>query len=770
MGSSYSTTNAHSQPTNAHTEPTPHDSHGDVSKCPFFSTKQSTFEATWWPNKLSLKPLGKTKPASVGDAKAYAESLETLDVSKLKEDLKALMTTSQDWWPADYGHYGPFLVRMAWHSAGTYRATDGRGGGAQGNLRFAPLNSWPDNGNLDKAKRLLWPLKKKYGAKISWADLMLFAGHVALENMGLPMFGFAFGRIDIWEPEEDTYWGPETEWLAANRGGPGKKLDQPLGAMEMGLIYVNPEGPGGHPEPLLAAHDVRETFSRMAMDDEETVALIAGGHTFGKAHGAADPSKYVGPEPEGAPLEAQGFGWMSSYGTGNGADTITSGLEGAWTRAPTTWDNGFFDNLFKYEWEKTTSPAGATQWIPKGETTVELDGWRVVPDAHDASKTHLPIMLTTDLALKVDPAYALVSKRFHDDPSAFADAFARAWYKLTHRDLGPHSRLLGNLVPPAQIWQDPVPAATGSLLGPAEVAELKATVLAHDDLSVADLVRTAWASASTYRGTDHRGGANGARIRLAPQKDWAVNEPAKLASVLETLEGIAAAFNRKGGAQVSLADLIVLAGCAAVEAAAEAAGITGIAVPFTPGRTDATAEQTDAASFDVLEPHADGFRNHVGQAPLGSLLALGVSPEALLIDRASMLTLSKSEMAVLVGGLRVLGANVGGSSAGVLTEAPGTLSNDFFVNLNDMAFTWVPSPTQEGMYEAKDRASGEVKWTASRVDLAFGSNSELRALSEHYACDDAKEAFVADFVQAWAKVMDLDRFDVNGPRSVVTMQ
>ena len=740
-----------------------------VSKCPFFTQKQSANEATWWPNKLSLKPLGKDTPASVGDEKAYAAMLEHLDEAALKADLVDLMKTSQEWWPADYGHYGPFLIRMAWHSAGSYRSYDGRGGGGKGNLRFAPLNSWPDNQNLDKAKRLLWPLKKKYGAKISWADLMLFAGHVALEDMGLPVFGFAFGRVDLWEPEEDQYWGAETKWLTAERGGLGKELEQPLGAVEMGLIYVNPEGPGGHPDPLLAAQDIRETFGRMAMNDEETVALIAGGHTFGKAHGAADPATYVGAEPEGAPLETQGLGWVSSYGTGAGADTITSGLEGAWTSQPTKWDNGFFANLFKHEWEKTKSPAGATQWIPKGETAEEVDGWRIVPDAHDATKKHLPIMFTTDLALRLDPAYAVISKRFHDDPAAFADSFAKAWYKLTHRDLGPHTRLLGSLVPPPQLWQDPVPPPPRQLIGAVEIAELKASLralIASGGLSIADLVRTAWASASTYRGTDHRGGANGARIRLAPQKDWEVNEPAKLARVLSTLEDVAAAFNAKGSAPVSMADLIVLGGACAVEAAAAAAGDADVTVAFTPGRTDATAEQTDAASFAVLEPHADGFRNYVGEAPPRSPLALGVSPEALLVDRASLLTLSKAEMAVLVGGLRVLGANVGDSCVGVLTSAPGALTNDFFVNLTDMSHTWAPSATREGLYEAKDRVSGEVRWTASRVDLAFGSNSELRALAEYYACDDAQDAFIADFVRAWTKVMELDRFDVNGPRHI----
>ena len=624
----------------------------------------------------------------------------------------------------------------------------------------------PDNANLDKAKRLLWPIKKKYGKKISWADLMLYTGHVALESMGLPVFGFAFGRVDQWEPEEDVYWGQETKWLAAERGGLGAELEQPLGAVQMGLIYVNPEGPGGKPDPLLAAHDIRETFGRMAMNDEETVALIAGGHTFGKAHGAADPSKHVGPEPEGARIEDQGLGWLSSHASGKGADTITSGLEGAWTAAPAKWDHGYFENLYKHEWVQTTSPAGATQWVPAG-TPEELDGWRVVDDAHDKAKKHLPIMFTTDLALKADPAYAVISKRFHDDPAAFAAAFARAWYKLTHRDLGPHSRCLGGLVPEAQIWQDPVPPAAGPLIGAAEIAELKASITACAALSSADLVRTAWASASTYRATDHRGGANGARLRLSPQKDWAVNEPEELSRVLAELEGIRSAFNAKeGSASVSLADLIVLGGCTAVEAAARAAGFEETTVPFTPGRTDATDEQTDAASFAVLEPIADGFRNYLPtEAPPRSPLALGASPEALLVDRASMLTLSKAEMAVLLGGMRVLGATVGAAKGvGVLTPSVGTLSNDFFVNLCDMATTWAPAEGKDGLYEGRDRTTGEVKWTASRVDLIFGSNSELRALAEYYACDDAKHAFVGDFVKAWAKVMDLDRFDVHGPR------
>jgi len=734
--------------------------------CPFAKTVIAVDAAVagWWPNKLNLKPLGKAAPASVCTSKAYADSLKKLDVAALKADLVTLLKDSQDWWPADYGHYGPFMVRMAWHSAGTYRTFDGRGGGGHGNLRFAPLNSWPDNGNLDKAKRLLWPVKKKYGKKISWADLMLFTGHVALEDMGLPTFGFAFGRIDIWEPEEDVYWGQEKTWLAADRGGLGEKLEKPLGAVQMGLIYVNPEGPGGVPDPALAAQDIRATFGRMAMDDEETVALIAGGHTFGKGHGAADPSKYVGPEPEGADLEQQGFGWMSSYQTGKGADTITSGLEGAWTAEPTKWDNGYFHNLMTTEWEQTTSPAGATLWVPKAAPE-EVDGWRIVPDAHEAGKKHLPVMFTTDLALKADPAYKIISEKFHSDPAAFADAFARAWYKLTHRDMGPHARLLGPLVPPPQIWQDPTPPPPKNLITRAEVATLKTALLACG-LSTGELVRTAWASASTYRGTDYRGGANGARLRLAPQKDWGANEPEALAKVLAKLEKVAADFNATSAHLVSLADLIVLGGCAAVEAAAKAAGVPTLDVIFTPGRTDATAEQTDAASFDVLEPSADGFRNYVGAAPPMSPQAMGAPAEGLLIDRAAMLTLSKSEMAVLVGGMRVLGANAADSNLGVFTDKVGTLTNDFFVHLTDTALEWKPSTAAPGTYEGCERTSGAVKWTASRVDLVFGSNSELRAIAEYYACDDAKKDFVADFAKAWTKVMNLDRFDIKDAAGV----
>ena len=684
-----------------------------------------------------------------------------MDLEELKTDVVKVMTTSQSWWPADYGHYGPFMIRMAWHSAGTYRTTDGRGGGGTGNLRFAPLNSWPDNANLDKARRLLWPVKQKYGRKLSWGDLMIFTGNVAIESMGLKQFGFGGGREDIWEPEEDIYWGPESTWLAAERGGLGAALDKPLGAVQMGLIYVNPEGPGGNPDALLAAQDIRETFGRMAMNDEETVALIAGGHTFGKAHGAADPGAHVGPEPEGASIQEQGFGWTSSFKSGAGADAITSGLEGAWTAKPTTWDNGYFENLFKYEWEKSKSPAGATQWVPTDKSVAD------VPDAHDKDKTHLPIMFTTDLALRFDPEYGKISKRFHDNPDEFGEAFARAWFKLCHRDMGPRERLLGSMVPEAQIWQDPVPPApAGAALSAADIDELKAAVLASPvggDLG--GLVRTAWASASTFRCTDRRGGANGCRLRLAPQKDWPANDPAQTAPILEALEGIAKAFNDKDGAAVvSMADLVVLAGGAAIEAAAKAAGVEGVAVPFTPGRTDATDEMTDAASFAVLEPTHDGFRNYAGASSPQSPQDLGAAAEALLVDKAHMLTLTKAEMTVLVGGLRVMGANAAGSKAGVFTKTPGTLSNDFFVNLLDMAVQW--APTEAGnpdcdSFEGRDRSTNDVVWTATRVDLIFGSNSQLRAIAEHYACADSKEMFVADFVLAWAKVMELDRFDLH---------
>jgi len=712
----------------------------------------------WWPNALDLKMLnqgayasGDDFPASLKDFN-YAEAFKTLDLDAVKKDIFEVMTTSQEWWPADYGHYGPFFVRMAWHSAGTYRTFDGRGGGATGNMRFAPLNSWPDNANLDKAKRLLWPIKKKYGRKLSWGDLMIFAGNCALESMGFEPFGFAGGREDIWEPERDINWGPENTWLADERHQAdklGEGLDRPLGAVQMGLIYVNPEGPSGVPDALAAAQDIRETFKRMAMNDEETVALIAGGHTFGKAHGASLPDQHVGPEPEGASIEEMGFGWTSSYGSGKGADTITSGLEGAWTQNPTRWDNGYFENLFGFDWEMTKSPGGATQWTP---TDPSAQG--TVPDAHSSEKKHAPIMFTTDLAMRMDPAYGPISKRFYENPDQFKDAFARAWYKLTHRDMGPSSRLLGKLVPPPQIWQDPVPAVTHALIGEKEIGDLKRKVL-QSGLSIAQLVGTAWASASTYRVTDHRGGANGARIRLAPQKDWEVNNPPELARVLQTLEVIQAEFNaQQGSMQISLADLIVLAGGAAIEEAAKKAG-HNVKVPFSPGRTDASLEQTDVESFDVLEPTADGFRNHISSAHQRS-----ASFEEMLVDRAQMLTLSAPEMTVLVGGLRVLNANTAQSQLGVLTKQPETLTNDFFVNLLDMSASWKVSPQNENLYEARHYTTGELMWTGTRADLVFGSNSELRAIAEYYACDDSKQAFVDDFAAAWAKVMNLDRFDL----------
>lgn len=710
----------------------------------------------WWPNKLDLKMMNKGAyatgdefPASLKDFN-YAEAFKTLDLDEVKKDIFKVMTTSQEWWPADYGHYGPFFVRMAWHSAGTYRTFDGRGGGGMGSMRFAPLNSWPDNANLDKARRLLWPIKKKYGRKLSWGDLMIFAGNCALESMGFEPFGFAGGREDIWEPESDINWGPEKTWLADERhqmGEVGEGLDRPLGAVQMGLIYVNPEGPSGVPDALAAAKDIRATFGRMAMNDEETVALIAGGHTFGKAHGASSADMYVGPEPEGASIEEMGFGWTSSYGSGKGADTITSGLEGAWTKNPTQWDNGYFENLFGYNWEMTKSPGGATQWTP---TDPSAQG--TVPDAHDSEKRHAPIMFTTDMAMRVDPIYGPISRRFYEDPNQFKDAFARAWYKLTHRDMGPVSRLYGKLVPPAQIWQDPVPDVTHALVGEREIEDLKRKILGSG-LSIAQLVNTAWASASTYRATDHRGGANGARIRLAPQKDWEVNNPAELAKVLQTLEGIQAEFNR-GSAQISLADLIVLAGGAGIEEAAKRGG-HNVKVPFSAGRTDASAEQTDAESFDVLEPTADGFRNHIssGQQRFASF-------EELLVDKAQMLTLTAPEMTALVGGLRVLNANTAQSQAGVLTKTPETLTNDFFVNLLDMSASWKVSPQSENLYEARHRSTNELMWTGTRADLVFGSNSELVAIAEYYACDDSKQAFVDDFVAAWVKVMNLDRFDL----------
>jgi catalase-peroxidase len=679
----------------------------------------------------------------------YAEEFKSLDLDGVIKDLHALMTTSQAWWPADYGHYGPFFIRMAWHSAGTYRIADGRGGGGAGAQRFAPLNSWPDNVSLDKARRLLWPIKQKYGRKISWADLMILAGNVALESMGFKTFGFGGGRPDIWEPEEDIYWGPEGKWLADERYSGDRQLENPLGAVQMGLIYVNPEGPNGKPDPVAAARDIRETFARMAMNDEETVALIAGGHTFGKAHGAADPSKYVGPEPEGAAIEEQGLGWKNSFGSGKGVDTISSGLEGAWTDSPVKWDNDYLENLFKYEWELTKSPAGAQQWTPKNGAAAGT-----VPDAHDPSRKHAPIMFTTDLSLRTDPSYAKISKRFLENPQEFADAFAKAWFKLTHRDMGPISRYLGPLVPKEhQLWQDPVPAVDHELIGEKDIAALKAKILASG-LSISQLVTTAWASAATFRGSDKRGGANGARIRLAPQKDWEVNQPAELAKVLQKLEALQKEFNssQSGGKKVSLADLIVLGGCAGVEAAAKKAG-HDVKVPFSPGRTDTSQEQTDAHSFAPLEPIADGFRNYLrsGQP---------ASAEELLVDRAQLLKLTAPEMTILVGGMRALNANFGQSKHGVFTNRPETLTNDFFVNLLDMNTRWEPSPASEGVYEGRDRATGEIKWTGTRIDLVFGSNSQLRAIAEAYACDDSKEAFVKDFVAAWNKVMNLDRYDL----------
>ena len=726
------------------------------SKCPVLggSHRHTAVGATanqhWWPNQLNLKVLHQNSPASdpMGEEFNYAEEFKTLDLDALKQDIEAVMTTSQDWWPADYGHYGPLFIRMAWHSAGTYRIGDGRGGAASGTLRFAPLNSWPDNVSLDKARRLLWPIKQKYGRKISWADLMVFTGNCALESMGFKTFGFAGGREDVWEPEEDIYWGSENTWLGDDRYTGERDLENPLGAVQMGLIYVNPEGPNGTPDPLAAAVDIRETFARMAMNDEETVALIAGGHTFGKAHGAADPDEHVGPEPEGASLEEQGLGWRNSFGRGSGGDTITSGLEGAWTTDPVKWDNNYFDNLFSYDWELTKSPAGASQWTPKDESAQGS-----VPDAHDSSKQHAPMMFTTDIALKMDPIYGPISKRFHENPEAFADAFAKAWYKLTHRDMGPVSRCLGAWVPAPQLWQDPVPEVDHELIGEQDIADLKGKLLASG-LSISQRVSTAWASAATFRGTDKRGGANGARLRLAPQKDWEVNNPDELGKVLQTLEQIQNDFNsaQSGGKRVSLADVIVLSGCAAVEEAAKAAG-HDVQVPFTPGRTDASQEQTDADSFAVLEPTADGFRNYAGnghQRPV----------EELLVNRAHLLTLTAPEMTVLIGGMRVLNANTGQSELGVFTKQPETLSNDFFVNLLAMGTEWKKSSRCEHFFEGRDSGTGEVKWTATAVDLVFGSNSQLRAIAEVYACDDSQQAFVRDFVAAWDKVMNLDRFDI----------
>ena len=727
------------------------------SKCPVLggSNRHTAVGATanqhWWPNQLNLKVLHQNSPQSdpMGEEFNYAEEFKTLDLDALKNDIEAVMTTSQDWWPADYGHYGPLFIRMAWHSAGTYRIHDGRGGAASGTMRFAPLNSWPDNVNLDKARRLLWPIKQKYGRKLSWADLMVFTGNCALESMGLKTFGFAGGREDVWEAEEDIYWGPETEWLGDERYSGERDLENPLGAVQMGLIYVNPEGPNGTPSAIAAARDIRETFARMAMNDEETVALIAGGHTFGKAHGAADPEQYVGREPEGSSIEEQGLGWKNTYGSGNAGDTIGSGLEGAWTPAPIQWDNGYFDTLFGYEWDLTKSPAGAQQWVPTDPAAGEI-----VPDAHDPSKKHAPIMFTTDLALRMDPDYAKISKRFHENPNEFADAFSKAWYKLTHRDIGPRSRCLGSLVPTEpQLWQDPVPDVGHELVGEQDIANLKGKILASG-LSISQLVSTAWASAATFRGTDKRGGANGARIRLAPQKDWEANQPAELGNILQALEQIQNDFNgsQSDGKMVALADLIVLGGCAAVEEAARKAGHE-VQVPFSPGRADASQEQTDVASFSVLEPTADGFRNYLRNGHTRTA-------EELLVDRAQMLTLSAPEMTVLVGGMRVLNASVGQSELGVFTKRPETLSNDFFVNLLGAGTEWKKSSRCEHFYEGRDQGSGELQWTASAVDLVFGSNSQLRAIAEVYACDDSQQAFVQDFVAAWAKVMNLDRFDL----------
>ncbi len=731
------------------------------SKCPFAGAHGARSRVgvqsnrDWWPNQLNLAILHQHAPASnpLGADFDYAEEFKKLDYAALKKDLYALMTDTQDWWPADWGHYGGLFIRMAWHSAGTYRTADGRGGGGTGNQRFAPVNSWPDNGNLDKARRLLWPIKQKYGNKISWADLMILAGNCALESMGFKTFGFGGGRADIRQPEEDIYWGAEKEWLATSdkansRYSGDRQLENPLAAVQMGLIYVNPEGPDGNPDPVASGVDVRETFARMAMGEEETVALTAGGHTFGKAHGAGDPA-LVGPAPEGAPLEAQGLGWINRLGSGKAGDTTTSGIEGAWKPNPTQWDNGYFDTLFGYDWELTKSPAGAHQWVAKDVKPEDM-----IPDAHDPSKKHPPMMTTADLSLRFDPIYEPISRRFHQDPAAFADAFARAWFKLTHRDMGPKARYLGPEVPAEDlIWQDPIPAVDHPLIDAADIATLKAQVLASG-LSIAELVSTAWASASTFRGSDMRGGANGARIRLAPQKDWEANEPAKLAKVLSALGEIQQGFNRAqaGGKKVSLADLIVLAGGAAVEAAAQAAGHS-VTVPFSPGRMDASQAQTDVESFAVLEPEADGFRNY-------QRAAYTVSAEEMLVDKAQLLTLSAPEMTVLIGGLRVLGANVGGSRDGVLTQRPGALTNDFFTNLLDMGTVWAPTSDAADRFEGRDRKSGAAKWSGTRVDLVFGSNSQLRALAEVYAQDDAQEKFVGDFVAAWTKVMNLDRFDL----------
>ncbi len=726
-----------------------------AAKCPVMHTGHqavgSTANQHWWPNQLNLRILRQNHPGAdpMGDDFDYAAAFNSLDFDQLAADVDAIMTDSKDWWPADWGHYGPFFIRMTWHAAGTYRVEDGRGGGGSGAQRFAPLNSWPDNVNLDKARRLLWPIKQKYGRKISWADLLIFTGNRALETMGFKTFGFGGGREDIWAPEEDVYWGPEMVWLGDERYHGDRELAKPLGAVQMGLIYVNPEGPNGNPDPLAASHDIRETFSRMAMNDEETVALIAGGHTFGKTHGAGDPDEYVAAEPEGAALHEQGFGWRNNLGSGMGVDTISSGLEGAWTPNPIVWDNGYFDMLFKYEWELTKSPAGAFQWTPKDVEEEDL-----VPDAHDPATKHPPMMATTDVSLKVDPVYKQISERFHKNPDQFADAFARAWYKLLHRDMGPVARYLGPWVPAEElIWQDPVPTVDHELIDEADIASLKASVL-DSGLSISQLVSTAWASASTYRDTDKRGGANGARIRLSPQAEWDVNLTSGVAQVIGTLAGIQQEFNgsQTGGKKVSLADTIVLGGCAAVEQAAKAAGHE-VQVPFSPGRTDATQEQTDVESFAVLEPTADGFRNYLQKGR-------DLAAEHMLVDKAFMLKLSAPEMTVLLGGMRALNANVGQSPLGVLTDRPETLTNDFFVNLLDMGTEWRPTSDSEDMFEGRDRATGDVRWTGSRVDIVFGSNSELRALAEVYGTDDAQEKFVNDFVGAWGKVMNLDRFDL----------
>ena len=732
--------------------------HESAAKCPFSTgaLKQTAGGGArnrdWWPNQLKLNILRQNSSLSDPMDKDfnYAEAFKSLDLNAVKKDLFELMTTSQDWWPADYGHYGPFFIRMAWHSAGTYRIADGRGGAGFGTQRFAPLNSWPDNANLDKARLLLWPIKQKYGKKISWADLMILAGNCALESMGFNTFGFGGGRADVWEPAEDVYWGSEAEWLGDKRYTDNRELENPLGAVQMGLIYVNPEGPNGNPDPLAAAKDIRETFGRMAMNDEETVALIAGGHSFGKTHGAADPGKYVGREPEGAGIEEMGLGWKNSFGTGNAGDTITSGLEGAWTKTPTKWSNNFFENLFDYEWELTKSPAGAHQWKPKGQA-----GAGSVPDAHDPAKRHAPFMLTTDISLRVDPIYGKISRRFYENPDQFAEAFAKAWYKLTHRDMGPITRYLGPEVPKeVLIWQDPVPAANHELINDADIAALKTKIIATG-LSISQLVATAWASASTFRGSDKRGGANGARVRLAPQKDWEVNHPKELSSILKTLEAIQEEFNKAqtGNKKVSIADIIVLGGCVGIELAAKSGGHT-VTVPFTAGRTDASQEETDVESFDVLEPGADGFRNYYKPKHKASA-------EEMLVDKAQLMTLTAPEMTVLLGGLRVLNINYNNAQHGVFTLRPGSLTNDFFLNLLDMSTTWKATSDAQNVFEGSDRTTGKVKWTGTRADLIFGSNSELRAIAEVYGCKDAQEKFVNDFVNVWNKVMNLDRFDLN---------